>query len=524
MRIAVIGAGFAGVSAAKVLTQFGHDVTVYEKAPDIGGVWSASRRYPGLRTQNNKGTYCLSDQTMPRHYPQWLESAQVQEYLDGYVDRFGLRDRFRVSTTVISATLSEPDGAPSESDVTANPALRPVTWSVTAEGPEGVSTEEYDYLVSANGIFSAPSIPGWPGREAFEAAGGRLCAPGDVHSLDEVAGRDVLVVGYGKSACDVASAIAPVTGSATVIARKLLWKMPRHLGGAINYKFLMLTRLGEALFEYQRLQGVEAFLHGAGKPVRNSMLASLQAVATRQLKLKEYGLVPDGDFERIARSTVSLVSEGFFEAVQDGSLAVRRDTEIAELLVEDGRPAARLSDGSTVPADVIIAATGWRQDVPFLDADVQARLTDANGDFELYRFILPHEVPGLAFVGYNSSFFSPLSAEMASLYVAHVLDGAAELPPVPERREQVSARLRWMRDRTEGHHARGTNLIPFSMHNIDEIIEEMGLKLSRRQRVREWLLPPKPADYRWVTRRLLARRPRPAASAVPSGAGPRRAA
>ena len=112
----------------------------------------------------------------------------------------------------------------------------------------------------------------------------------------------------------------------------------------------------------------------------------------------------------------------------------------------------------------------------------------------------------------------------AELRVVAALDGAAELPPVPDRREQVSARLHWMRGRTEGHHARGTNLIPFSMHNIDEIIEEMGLRLPRRQRVREWLLPPKPADYRWVTRRLLARRPRPVAPAPRSGAGSRRVA
>ena len=61
MKIAIIGAGFAGIAAGKVLDQFGHDVTIYEKAPDVGGVWSVSRRYPGLSTQNDKGTYHLSD-------------------------------------------------------------------------------------------------------------------------------------------------------------------------------------------------------------------------------------------------------------------------------------------------------------------------------------------------------------------------------------------------------------------------------------------------------------------------------
>jgi cation diffusion facilitator CzcD-associated flavoprotein CzcO len=49
MKVAVVGAGFAGLSAAKVLRQSGFDVTVFEQAPDVGGVWSSTRRYPGPR-------------------------------------------------------------------------------------------------------------------------------------------------------------------------------------------------------------------------------------------------------------------------------------------------------------------------------------------------------------------------------------------------------------------------------------------------------------------------------------------
>lgn len=520
MRIAIIGAGFAGVSAAKVLTQFGNDVVVYEKAHDIGGVWSATRRYPGLRTQNNKGTYHLSDMAMPKSFPEWPDGAQVQQYMDSYVDHFGLRDKFRLDTTVISATLDDPlSGTGRDADHTASPADHPVTWTVTANGPAGETTEQFDYLVVANGIFSEPSIPAWAGREEFVAAGGRVCAPSDVHSLEEVADKHVLVVGYGKSACDVASAISASTTSTTVLARHLLWKMPRKIQNVVNYKYLMLTRMGEALFEYQDLKGMESFLHGSGKGVRNAMLSSLQSVATKQLKLEDSGLVPDGDFERIARSTVSLVSEGFYEGVQDGTISVRRDTEISELVVDpDGTRRARLRDGSVLPADVVIAATGWNQSIPFLDDDLHDRITDDDGNFELYRYILPHDVPGLAFVGYNSSFFSPLSAEVAALYVAHLLDGQATLPPVGERRAQVTARLRWMQERTEGHHARGTNLIPFSMHNIDEIIAEMNLTIPRSQRAREWLLPPSPSNYRWVTKRLLKQRRTAAKSAANLGA------
>ena len=84
MRVAIIGAGVAGLATAKVLKQAGHEVVVYDKTPDVGGVWSRTRRYPGLTTQSPKAQYSLSDFPMPRDYPEWPTGAQVQAYLAAY--------------------------------------------------------------------------------------------------------------------------------------------------------------------------------------------------------------------------------------------------------------------------------------------------------------------------------------------------------------------------------------------------------------------------------------------------------
>lgn len=491
MRIAIVGAGFAGLSSAKVLTAFGHDVTVYEMAPDVGGVWSASRRYPGLTTQNDKGTYSLSDFPMPRHYPEWPSGQQVQEYLEAYARHFGIRDKVRTSTEVLSAE-PRPEGG----------------WTVTTTA----GTDQVDHLVVANGIFSEPFLPPLTGAEEFHAAGGRYCPPSEFTDLADAQGRDIVVIGYGKSACDVAVALNEVSASTTVVARELLWKMPRRIGGALNYKYLLLTRLGEGLFRYAHLAGFEKFLHGPGKGVRNGMMGSLQGQIVRQLKLKKLGLVPHGSLEDIARSTVSLATEGFYEAVTDGSIAVHRDTLVAGLGARDGRPVAVLADGTEVPADVVVAATGFHQRVPFLSQQVRDRLVDERGNFELYRQIHPHTVADLSFCGYNSSFLSPLSAEVAALWIATRLAGGITLPSEPQRRAFVQERLRWMEERTEGKHARGTNIIPFSLHNIDEMLSDLGTGIGRRRRLTEWLLPVDPGAYRRVARELMARHaaaPRP---------------
>lgn len=503
MKVAIIGAGFAGLTTARHLRDFGHDVTVFEKVHDVGGVWSVTRLYPGVSTQNGKDTYHLSDYPMPKHYPEWPSGWQVQEYLNSYADHFGLKPLIRLSTPVTRASQNT-DGR----------------WTITSQRDGAAEvTESFDFLTICNGIFSVPTVPDFAGAAEFRANGGTICHSSEFLKLDDARGKHVVVVGYGKSSCDVAVGLVDVAASMTVVARELIWKMPKKLAGVLNYKYLFLTRMGEGLFPYIRLQGFEKFLHGAGRPVRNSMLGSVQSVITRQLRLKKLGTLPRGSFERIARSTVSLVTDGFFDLIEKGRIAIKRDTAIQQLLVEGGRRFALLKSGEKIPADIVICGTGWRQEVPFLDPDLQSRIVDDRGNFRLYRCILPTGVRNLAFNGYNSSFFSPLSAEMGSLWIASYLAGALNLPSDAAQLDATDRRLRWMEERTEGKHARGTNIIPFSMHQIDELLADMDLSIGPVQRFKEWQMPVKPGDYARVAKDLhkrLDRAPQRRPVAVPA--------
>ncbi|MBU0891362.1 MAG: NAD(P)/FAD-dependent oxidoreductase [Gammaproteobacteria bacterium] len=490
--VGIIGAGFAGLSTAKVLRAFGFEVTVFEKEPDVGGVWAAARRYPGLTTQNPRTTYALSDFPMPASYPEWPSGQQVQAYLHSYAEHFGLLPFLRMSTTVESAVLDEEAGV----------------WTVKARraatgqgGALPAEVHRFDYLVVCNGIFSEPAVPQYPGADAFVAAGGRVCHTSQFNDANEARGKHVLVVGYGKSSCDVANAIVADSASTTVLARQLIWKIPKKFMNVLNFKFLLLTRMGEALFKYIEPKGFEKFLHGPGLPVRNSMLGSVESVVTRQLKLREIGLHPGTPLETIARSTVSLVTDGFYEKVAAGELGVRKGVSIRTL--QPGQ--AVLSTGETVPADLVVCGTGWHQQVPFFDGSVLQRVTDARGNFRLYRSILPVAMPRLAFNGYNSSFFSQLNCEIGALWLANHLRGGLQLPPPDQMNAQIDRRLAWMEERTDGKHSKGTNIIPFSVHNIDELLQDMGLPLGVLTRFKQWLGPVDPSDYAVVTRQLLAR-------------------
>lgn len=488
--IGIVGSGLAGLSSAKTLRQFGFNVTVFERESDIGGVWSASRRYPGLTTQNPRETYAFSDFPMPKSYPEWPTGAQVQAYLETYVDHFDFRDAIRLNREVVSAVPLAEEGA-------GGAGWKLVTRS-TLSGEETI--EQFDYLIICNGIFSIPAVPAFPGSEAFVKAGGRILHTSQFTDPEIARGRDLLIVGYGKSSCDVAVATTALARSTTVVARNLIWKIPKKLANILNFKHLFLNRLGEGLFRYINIRGFERFLHGPGKPVRNGMMASVQAVITRQLKLKSIGLEPDGKLETIARSTVSLVTDGFYEKIAAGEIGFQRG-EIVRL--SSGQ--AVLSNGTTLPADIVICGTGWHQRCDFLAEDVLAKVTDRRGNFRLYRSMMPVGVPRLAFNGYNSSFFSQLNAEVSALWLADMLKGGFSLPSAAVQNAYVDRRLAWMEERTDGKHSKGTNIIPFSVHHMDEMLDEIDLRLPLAIRLKHWLVAIDAADYGGLLPRLMRR-------------------
>ncbi|MFC8827004.1 flavin-containing monooxygenase [Streptomyces sp. NPDC057137] len=533
MRIGIIGAGVAGLTTAKVLKQAGHEVVVFDRTPDIGGVWSETRRYPGLSTQSPKTQYALSDFPMPKELPEWPSGAQVQGYLAAYARHFELEAHLRLRTEVTRVraagggwTVDVRGADVPDTDVRDTDVRDADVPDVDVRGGAGApATERFDRLVVANGVFCEPAVPAYPGLDEFTAAGGRLCAGNAFHDAEEARDKHVLVVGYGKSACDVAVPISGTATSTDVIARQLLWKVPRRIGGFLNFKMLLLTRMGEALFRYRRLRGVERFLHGPGNGLRRRMLNSIGSVSARQYGLEKHGLVPKGRMEQIIQGAIGLGTEGFFEAVDAGAITVRRDRTITRLFAEAGRPFAELGDGTTLPADLVVCATGFTQGVPFLADEVRDQLLDEHGNFMLYRQILPLDVPGLYFNGYNSSLFSPLNAEMAALWIAADLGGVLPLPEPAARRQAVVDQIAFMDEATNRHHCRGTKIIPFSMHNADEVLDDLGLNINPLVRAVHWLNPINPAAYRRVTPALMARLGTPRAPEVRSSAdGPARPA
>src|SRR5712664_2599889 len=100
--VCIIGAGVAGLAAAKTFAARGHRVSILERSGDLGGVWEPARSYPEVQTQSPKELYRYTDKPMPESYPEWPKGPQVHAYLSGYARDHKFDGAMRFNTTVMS--------------------------------------------------------------------------------------------------------------------------------------------------------------------------------------------------------------------------------------------------------------------------------------------------------------------------------------------------------------------------------------------------------------------------------------
>ena len=100
------------------------------------------------------------------------------------------------------------------------------------------------------------------------------------------------------------------------------------------------------------------------------------------------------------------------------------------------------------------------------------------------------------------------NAKPSDRLIAADLAGAVALPEPAAMRRQVTEQLAFMDDATDAHHCRGGKIIPFSLHNVDEVLGDLDININAATRAWHWLMPVNPAAYRRITPAVLARLPR----------------
>src|SRR4051812_43531299 len=175
LRVVVIGAGFGGLGVARALREAGvEDVTVLERAADVGGVWR-DNTYPGAACDVPSPLYSWSWATNPTWGRRYSSQPEILDYIRRTAAAEALLDLVRTGTDVTS--LEYVDDA----------------WRVTTS----TGVLEADLVVSATGQLSNPVVPPIPGADTF--AGPVFHSAQWRHDVD-LTGKRVAVVGTGASA------------------------------------------------------------------------------------------------------------------------------------------------------------------------------------------------------------------------------------------------------------------------------------------------------------------------------------
>lgn len=497
MRVCVIGAGVAGLVSAKVLKHDGFDVTVFEKDSTVGGVWAPSRAYPGLRTNNPRETYAFSDFSYPDASDEFPTAGQVQAYLEAYAEHFGLEPHLRLSTEVVAVSRRTPrdDGS--------HPGFRVTVRPVEGDGPP--ESHDFDHVVVCNGVFSKPYVPRLEGRERF--AGAQVHSSEVVHA-GMLRGRRVVVVGAGKSALDCAAVAAHEAASCTLVFRTPYWMLPRYFFGRVRVDRVLFTRFSEFLLPaYHTLTRAQVARRRVSAALIRAWRTGLSRLVPRLVGMPAH-MVPETPITSGAENIG--IGETFYEALRQGLARAER----AGIQGFSGEDRLRLDTGEEVEADVVIFATGWRQDVAVLEPELR-RTVHRDGEFRLYRQILPPGEPRLGLVGYASSANSPLTSEIGAHWLSQCFRGELDLPDAAGMEREVDRVRAWRRTvfpgRGEGYFIGG-----YVVSYVDELMRDMGLPVRRAGNpLSEYLGPIWAERYRGVTDER--RRLRGGRTSVPSG-------
>ena len=463
MNFAIIGAGISGIAAASILNKAGHGTTLFEKSDRPGGVWAVG--YPGVYLQNTSRQYTLAEFPWPFEPSYHPTASEILKYLELAIEGLGLDVRRRAE---VVGMVENSDG-----------------WTVRYRDEAGLHEQQFDYVISAIGQYTeGKHKPAFPGQEAFE---GRIITERDIDSPDLFRDKRTVVVGFGKSAVDIATMASAAAKQVHHVFRTPRWMIPFSIFG-IHYTHLLFCRLNTFFmpcwahptrferFVHRRLGFlVDSFWFFISRLV--VLLCKLRGVfkgraANRRLDT----LIPHHKLTGDLRSAAALTPPDYYRLVAAG----RVEPCHGEISHFSG-PAVHLKDGRTVTCDQVVLCVGSEQPrFPFLPDEYRRLLESEDDGVQLYRHVLHPDIPRFACAGYNHGFMHVPAAETGMVWLCAYLNGDIILPEREEMLGSIEATRDWKRKHINYEPSRSCAVNTRFQQYLDIMLQELGVSPYRK--------------------------------------------
>jgi len=431
-RLLVVGAGPVGLGMADAMRRRGIAYDQVDANDGVGGNWRQGI-YQGVHIVSSKRATAYADYPMPRHYPDFPSTLQMRGYLEGYARDRGIAEDIEFRKSVVRAV-----------------PLADESWHVKfADGEERI----YKGVVVCNGHHWDKRYPVYPGRFS-----GTLLHSKDYNEPRQLRDKRVLVIGGGNSGCDIACEAARVGASCDWSLRSGYWFLPK-------------TAFGKPLTDLP-IWWLPEF-------VQRLILRALVWISIGDYQT--YGLQrPDHRlFERHPAFGTDVL--GY---LRQGRIKPRPD--IARL----NGSKVHFTDGSVAEFDMIVAATGFHNSLPFLPKGL---VPIENGIVHVYGGAFPDTVKNLYVIGWaqTRNGFGALLTPAANLYAEMIaMQDKMELP--------IGYILKWRGLKVPKSHL----VNPVSARRKIWLTHFLLPLLRRRDRIlaeKEPRAPFDPADYEFET-------------------------
>lgn len=368
-KIAIIGAGWMGIGCLRILKECGHEIDVFERLDDIGGVWHPTNAYSGLFLHTPVKQIEYFDYPLPAHIDKAnrISAKQLFDYIKGYCQAKQLYQHMIFETEI--------------TDIEYNSSTRKTTLRYLKNN-EVRQAEGYDYVIYTEGC-SSKKIPSIPGHEKFQ---GEI-----VHSFDAKnehlkkwiqERKKIAVLGASKSAADIIVNLSSLNYSASWIYKKSYWFARFNI-----YRNIMQKNLKKGFsFDFYSFLIILGFIIGTKLPSITYWLWRLFHL------IDTYG-EKHTDFKRF-----------HFSWLSDEELTVLKEFNKKHAIISDIKKITPhhivLNNNKKIAADVIICCTGSAATPPHINIRRDQKIITLNDAHLIYRGAVVPEIPNLIFTAF----------------------------------------------------------------------------------------------------------------------------
>lgn len=271
--------------------------------------------------------------------------------------------------------------------------------------------------------------------------------------------------------------------------------MPRKLLDLVSFQWGTYSRFGHFMLPTHYDEGpVAKWFHGMLSPVKWGWWRIVELMFKVQFSLSG-DLIPSQPIEINVFNGGQILNYEFRDMVKAKKVVAKKGA--IHKFTEDS---VVLQDGTEIPCDMVVYATGFAKSYHIFDRLVQQKLGLEKDGLYLYRNMLPPQLPNIAFIGAEvSTFNNILTHGLQAKWLQQVLSGKVELPNQSGKMMQVIEKEQaWKRTWMPGTSARASIFQLHMMKYHDQLVKDMGEPHRRKGAnfLAEIFAPYRAADYK----------------------------